>query len=84
MRMGRYVAVGCGECGAVWIVDGEPTTTACPRCGRRHRFGDLRRFAESDDKDRVRDVRTSILADRSDAQAGFVRFGGADREGEDG
>ena len=82
--MARYAAVGCAECGAVWIVDGEPTTTACPRCGKRHRFGDLRRFAESDDKDRVRDVRTSILADRSDVEGGFFSFGGADGDAEDG
>lgn len=82
--MARYAAVGCAGCGAVWIVDGEPATTACPRCRKRHRFGELRRFAESDDKDRVRDVRTSILADRSDGEGGFVSFGGVDRDVEEG
>lgn len=60
-----YAVVGCGECGALWVVEGRPESTGCPRCGTRHRFDRLRRFVETDDEDRARQARASMLAERS-------------------
>ena len=60
-----YAVVGCKECDALWVVEGEPQSTGCPRCGKRHRFDRLRRFAETDDEDRAKQARAALLAERS-------------------
>lgn len=60
-----FAVVGCGECDALWVVEGRPQTTGCPRCGKRHRFDRLRRLAETEDEDRARQARTALLAERS-------------------
>ena len=60
-----YAVVGCRECGALWIVDGRPDTTGCPRCGTRYQFRRLRRFAEADDAAAARAARAKLLADRA-------------------
>jgi predicted nucleic acid-binding Zn-ribbon protein len=59
-----YAVVGCGECGAFWVVESEPETTGCPRCGKRHRYERLKRFVETDDGDEARQARAALLADR--------------------
>jgi predicted nucleic acid-binding Zn-ribbon protein len=59
-----YAVVGCGECRALWIVDGEPETTGCPRCGKRHQYERLKRFLETHDADEARQARAALLADR--------------------
>jgi hypothetical protein len=61
-----YSVVGCRECHALWIVEGRPETTQCPRCRRRHQFSKLRAFAETDDADDAARVRSSMLAERAD------------------
>ena len=61
-----YSVVGCRECHALWIVEGRPETTQCPRCGRRHSFGKLQAFAETDTSEAAARVRSSMLADRAD------------------
>ena len=61
-----YSVVGCRECRALWIVEGRPETTQCPRCRRRHQFSKLRAFAETDDADDAARVRSSMLAERAD------------------
>ena len=61
-----YSVVGCGECHALWIVEGRPETTQCPRCRRRHSFSKLRAFAETEDADAAARVRSSMLAERAD------------------
>lgn len=71
-----YAVVGCGECDALWVVEGEPETTACPRCGTRHRFDRLRRFAETDDEARARRARTTMLAERSGDADALEELGG--------
>ncbi|WP_050049383.1 DUF5817 domain-containing protein [Halanaeroarchaeum sulfurireducens] len=58
-----YAVVGCSDCGALWVVQGRPETTSCPRCGSRHRFGALEKFVTTDDEDHARDVRATMLAD---------------------
>ena len=60
-----YAVVGCGECDALWVVEGRPKTTGCPRCGKRHRFDRLRRLAETEDEDAARQARSALLAERS-------------------
>ncbi|PSP44210.1 replication protein H [Halobacteriales archaeon QH_10_70_21] len=61
-----YSVVGCSECRHLWVVEGRPGTTRCPRCRTRHRFETLRAFAETDTSDAAARVRSSMLADRAD------------------
>mgnify|MGYP000501254635 CR=1 FL=1 len=60
-----YAVVGCSECTALWIVEGRPETTQCPRCRHRHRFTRLKSFVETDDENEARDARAALLAQRS-------------------
>jgi hypothetical protein len=60
-----YAVVGCSECSALWIVEGRPETTECPRCRTRHRFTRLKSLLETDDENEARDARAAMLADRS-------------------
>lgn len=66
-----YRVVECGECGALWIVEGEPETTGCPQCATRHRFESLRPLSTHDEKTAATAARGAILADRSDHGDGF-------------
>ena len=59
-----YAVGGCSECQALWIVEGSPDTTRCPRCGSRRQHEKRRTFVETDDEDRAREVRASMLATR--------------------
>lgn len=59
-----YAVVGCRDCRALWIVDGRPETTRCPRCGARRKHDSRRTFIETDDEDRAREMRASMLATR--------------------
>jgi len=63
-----YAVVGCSECSALWIVEGRPETTACPRCRTRHRFTRLRSFVETENENEARDARAAMLAERSDSE----------------
>ncbi|MFB6068455.1 MAG: DUF5817 domain-containing protein [Halobacterium sp.] len=60
-----YAVVGCSDCSALWVVEGRPDTTGCPRCETRHQFGKLKQFVTTDDEDHAREVRASMLANRS-------------------
>ena len=60
-----YAVVGCSECSALWILDGQPDRTECPRCGRSHSADRLKRFVETDDKDHAREVRASTGRERA-------------------
>lgn len=70
-----YAVVGCSECEALWLVEGRPATTGCPRCGTRHRFDRLRRLAEAEDEDVARQARAAILAERSGDGDEFAEAG---------
>ena len=59
-----YAVVGCGNCTAFWVVEDRPETTGCPRCGKRHQYKKLKRFAETPDPDEARQARAALLADR--------------------
>ncbi|RBI61654.1 replication protein H [halophilic archaeon] len=69
-----YSVVGCNECNNLWIVDGRPETTQCSRCGKRHRFGKLKTFVETDDEDHAREVRSSMLANRQGHGEAFAEL----------
>jgi hypothetical protein len=77
-----YAVVGCSGCDALWVVDGRPETTSCPRCGTRHRFERLKRFAESGSEAEARAARAALLADRSDHSDGFDPAAVADADPE--
>lgn len=61
-----YSVVGCSECHELWVVEGRPETTQCPRCETRHRFERLKSFTETDTSEAAARVRSSMLANRSD------------------
>ncbi|MEF8809149.1 DUF5817 domain-containing protein [Natronomonas sp.] len=61
-----YSVVGCKECHALWVVEGRPETTKCPRCEKRHQFKKLKAFAETETSDAAARVRSSMLAKRAD------------------
>lgn len=63
--MGMYAVVGCRDCGALWVVEGRPETTGCPRCQKRHQFRRLKRFAEAEDAETAREARATLLAQRA-------------------
>lgn len=67
-----YSVVGCNECAALWVVADRPETTRCPRCGKRHRFGKLKAFVETDDENEARQARAAMLADRSGQGEAFA------------
>ncbi|HKL27784.1 MAG TPA: DUF5817 domain-containing protein [Natrialbaceae archaeon] len=69
-----YSVVGCSECEALWIVDGRPETTECPRCGKRHQMKKLKQFVETDDEDHAREVRSSMLANRQGQGEAFAEL----------
>ncbi len=59
-----YAVVGCSECSALWVLEGRPETSQCPRCGQRRQHAKRRKFVETDDEDHAREVRASMLANR--------------------
>ncbi|CQH60486.1 uncharacterized protein HHUB_3221 [Halobacterium hubeiense] len=69
-----YAVVGCSDCGALWVVEGRPDTSGCPRCETRHQFSKLRKFVETDDEDHAREVRASMLANRAGHGEAFAEL----------
>lgn len=59
-----YRVVGCSECTALWIVEGRPETSECPRCGSRRGMDKRRTFLRTDDADEAREARARLLAER--------------------
>jgi predicted nucleic acid-binding Zn-ribbon protein len=83
-----YAVVGCNRCGALWVVEGRPDSTGCPRCETRHRFEKLKRFAEAESADAAREARSKLVAERGghgdqhDSLESFSALGAeADRSG---
>jgi DNA-directed RNA polymerase subunit RPC12/RpoP len=66
-----YSVVGCSDCSALWVIEDDPETSECPRCGsRRHR--DTRRvFYRSEDPDEAREARSRLLAERQGEASAF-------------
>lgn len=65
-----YAVVGCSNCEHLWLVEGSPETSQCPRCGRTREHASRRRFVTTDDPDHARDVRAALLATRQEADGG--------------
>jgi hypothetical protein len=76
-----YAVVGCSDCEALWVVEGRPETTSCPRCGTRHRHKKLKKFATCDTAGAAKDARSRLVAKRGGHDAadldGFERLGEA-------
>lgn len=69
-----YRVVGCDRCSALWVLEGRPDTTACPRCEKRHTVERLRSLAETDTADAARAARSRLLAERSGAETDLADF----------
>jgi hypothetical protein len=69
-----YAVVGCGECQALWIVEGRPETSQCPRCGKTRAYEKRREFVTTDDEDHAREVRSSMLAARQGQGDAFAEL----------
>ncbi len=69
-----YAVVGCGDCEALWIVEGAPERTECPRCGTSRPHAHRRRFLETEDADHAREVRASMLAARQGQDEAFAEM----------
>lgn len=69
-----YAVVGCGECQALWIVEGRPERSECPRCGRSRKYKKRRQFVTTEDEDHAREVRASMLAARQDQSDAFAEL----------
>jgi len=69
-----YAVVGCSNCGALWVLEGRPDTSGCPRCETRHQFSKLRKFVQTDDEDHAREVRASMLANRAGHGGAFAEL----------
>lgn len=67
-----YAVVGCDECQALWIVEGRPATSQCPRCGKTRGYGKRRKFVRTEDEDHAREVRSSMLAARQGHDDAFA------------
>lgn len=69
-----YAVVGCSECSALWVVEGRPETSQCPRCGSRRQHAKRRKFVETDDEDHAREMRSSMLANRQGHGEAFAEL----------
>ncbi|MXR50370.1 replication protein H [Halovenus sp. WSH3] len=69
-----YAVVGCGECQMLWIVEGRPERSECPRCGTTRKHERRREFVTTDDEDHAREVRSSMLAARQDQSDAFAEL----------
>jgi DNA-directed RNA polymerase subunit RPC12/RpoP len=69
-----YAVVGCSDCSALWVTEGRPETTQCPRCGTRRKHAKRRKFVETDDEAHAREVRASMLANRQGEGDAFAEL----------
>lgn len=69
-----YAVVGCSECQALWIIEGRPDRSECPRCGTSRKYEKRREFVTTDDEDHAREVRASMLAARQDQSDAFAEL----------
>jgi hypothetical protein len=67
-----YAVVGCNGCGALWLLEDPGETAECPRCGKRHRTGRLKRLYRAEDREAARQARAAMLAERRGAGEDFA------------
>lgn len=75
-----FAVVGCNECSALWVVEGRPDSTSCPRCGKRHQYKKLKRFAETDTAEAAKEARSRMLQGRSDTDLEVDDFATLERD----
>jgi DNA-directed RNA polymerase subunit RPC12/RpoP len=66
-----YAVVGCSECSALWVLEGDPETSECPRCGSRRPREKRRVFHRCEDADEAREARGRLLAERQGEAEAF-------------
>lgn len=66
-----YAVVGCSECSALWVVEGRPESSECPRCGTRREYARRKKFVTAEDPDTAREARARLLAERQDHGEAF-------------
>ena len=59
-----YAVVGCSDCSMLWVVEGRPETSQCPRCGTTRQYVKRKKFVSTEAEDHAREVRASMLANR--------------------
>ncbi|WP_459193013.1 DUF5817 domain-containing protein [Halosimplex sp. J119] len=69
-----YAVVGCSECSMLWIVEGRPETSQCPRCGKTRQHAKRKKFVSTDEEDHAREVRASMLANRQGHGEAFAEL----------
>jgi len=69
-----YAVVGCSDCSMLWIVEGRPETSQCPRCGTTRSYEKRRQFVTTEDEDHAREVRASMLANRQGQGEAFAEL----------
>lgn len=69
-----YAVVGCSECQALWIVEGRPERSECPRCATSRKYEKRRQFVTTDDENHAREVRSSMLAARQGHSDAFAEL----------
>lgn len=78
-----YAVVGCSDCSMLWVVEGRPETSQCPRCGTTRQYAKRRKFVTTEAEDHAREVRASMLANRQghgDAFAELDSFAEMERQ----
>lgn len=60
-----YYVVGCPECRAIWILEGEQESTTCRSCRKQHQLKKLKRFIETEHKNVAVEARAEILAEQA-------------------
>ncbi|GGM56514.1 putative nucleic acid-binding Zn-ribbon protein [Halarchaeum rubridurum] len=60
-----YAVVGCSDCSMLWVVEGDPERTKCPRCGTSKAHAKRKEFVTTEDREHAAEVRASMLANRS-------------------
>ncbi|QPV61341.1 replication protein H [Halosimplex litoreum] len=69
-----YAVVGCSDCSMLWVVEGRPETSQCPRCGTTRQYAKRKKFVSTEQEDHAREVRASMLANRQGHGEAFAEL----------
>lgn len=62
MKIKEYTVVSCANCEEVWIVEGNPERSKCPRCEKTRKFKLLKKYKSYDNIRKARLVRAKVKA----------------------
>lgn len=71
MEINNYTVVSCANCEEVWIVEGNPERSQCPRCEKTRKFKLLKKYRSYDDIEKARIVRAKVKAAIGGNEDGF-------------